>query len=89
MSVAEIDISSLQAEALLTSKPEPLLLTYWKRLRRHRLATASLILLISVILLVIIGPMILSRMTYYNYSQEMEMYYSRDTQDLQLSLIHI
>lgn len=83
MSVAEIDISSLQAEALLTSKPEPLLLTYWKRLRRHRLATASLILLISVILLVIIGPMILSRMTYYNYSQEMEMYYSRDTQDLQ------
>ena len=83
MSVAEIDISSLQAEALLTSKPEPLLFTYWKRLRRHRLATASLILLISVILLVIIGPMILSRMTYYNYSQEMEMYYSRDTQDLQ------
>jgi peptide/nickel transport system permease protein len=82
MSVAEIDISSLQAEALLTSKPEPLLLTYWKRLRRHRLATASLILLISVILLVIIGPMIMSRMTYYNYAREEEMYYSRDTQDL-------
>ena len=83
MSVAEIDISSLQAEALLTSKPEPLLFTYWKRLRRHRLATASLILLISVILLVIIGPMIMSRMTYFNYSQNKEMNYSRDTQDLQ------
>lgn len=82
MSVAEIDISSLQAEALLTSKPEPLLLTYWKRLRRHRLATASLVLLIVIIITVIIGPMIMSRMTYYNYSQAKEVNYSRDTQDL-------
>lgn len=82
MSVAEIDISSLQAEALLTSKPEPLLHIYWKRLRRHRLATASLIVLIAIILLVVIGPMIMSRMTYWNYAQEAEVYYSRDTQDL-------
>ena len=82
MTVTEIDLSSLQADALLSTKPEPLVLTYWKRLRRHKLATASLILLIAIITLVIIGPMIMSRMTYYNYAQETEMYYSRDAQDL-------
>lgn len=82
MSVAELDLSSLQEEALLTTKPEPLLMTYWRRLRRHRLATASLIVLIFIILLVIFGPMIMSRMTYYNYAQDQEMYYSRDAQDL-------
>ena len=69
MTVTEIDLSSLQADALLSTKPEPLVLTYWKRLRRHKLATASLILLIAIITLVIIGPMIMSRMTYYNYAQ--------------------
>lgn len=82
MSVAEIDISSLQAEALLTGKPEPLLLTYWRRLRRHHLATASLIVLILIILSVILGPMIMSRMTYFNVARNEEMYYTRDTQDL-------
>lgn len=82
MSVAEIDLSSLQSDALLSTKPEPLVFTYWKRLRRHRLATASLIVLIGIILAVIIGPMIMSRMTYYNYSQDAEVYYSRDGQDL-------
>ncbi len=82
MSAVEIDLSSLQADALLTGKPEPLVLTYWKRLRRHRLATASLIVLIAIILLVIIGPMVMSRMTYYNVTRGEEMYYSRDAQDL-------
>ena len=82
MSAVEIDLSSLQADALLTSKPEPLVLTYWKRLRRHRLATASLIILIAVNLLVIIGPIVMSRMTYYNVTRGEEMYYSRDAQDL-------
>lgn len=82
MSVAELDLSSLQADALLTTKPEPLVFTYWKRLRRHRLATASLILLIAIVTLVIVGPVILSRMAYYNYAQGIEMNYSRDAQDL-------
>lgn len=82
MSVAEIDLSSLQADALLTTKPEPLVLTYWKRLRRHKLATASLVLLVAIIALVIFGPIIMSRMTYYNNAQGVEMNYSRDAQDL-------
>ena len=42
--VSELNVEDLQAEALLTDKPEPLLVTYWKRLRRHRLATASLVI---------------------------------------------
>jgi peptide/nickel transport system permease protein len=82
MSIAELDLSSLQADALLTTKPEPLILIYWKRLRRHRLATASLILLIAIIALVTFGPMIMARMTYYNHAQDQEMNYSRDGQDL-------
>lgn len=82
MSVAELDLSNLQADALLTSKPEPLYVTYWRRLRRHRLASASLVVLIVIIALVTFGPMILSRMTYYNYSQDKEVNYARDTQDL-------
>lgn len=82
MSAVEIDLSSLQAEALLTGKPEPLVFTYWRRLRRHRLATASLIILIFIILLVIIGPIVMTRMTYHNVTRNEEMYYSRDTQDL-------
>jgi peptide/nickel transport system permease protein len=82
MSVAEIDITALQEEALLTSKPESLLATYWRRLRRHRLATLSLLVMLGMILTVIIGPMIMSRMTYYNVSQDREMNYSRDQQDL-------
>ena len=82
MSVAEIDVDALQAEALLTSKPEHILMTYWKRLRRHRLATASLIIMSLIIAFVIIGPIVMSRMTYYNVSRGEEQTYSRDTQDL-------
>jgi peptide/nickel transport system permease protein len=82
MSVAELDASSLQAEALLTTKPEPLLSIYWRRLRRHRLATASLVVLIAINLAVIIGPMIITRMTYYNVAQDAEVNYRRDGQDL-------
>lgn len=82
MSVAELDLSSLQADALLSTKPEPLILTYWRRLRRHRLATLSLIVLVGITALVIFGPIILSRMTYYNYAQDAELNYSRDAQDL-------
>ena len=82
MSVAELDVDALQADALLTSKPEHILMTYWKRLRRHRLATASLILLGLIILFVIIGPIIMSRMTYYNTSRQEFVPYTRDTQDL-------
>ena len=82
MSVAEIDVDALQAEALLTSKPEHILMTYWKRLRRHRLATASLIVMGLIIAFVIIGPIVMSRMTYYNNSRQEFVNYSRDTQDL-------
>jgi peptide/nickel transport system permease protein len=82
MSAVELDITSLQAEALLTDKPEPLIRTYWRRLRRHRLATASLVVLIIVILACIFGPIIMSRLTYFNHSQNTYVNYSRDTQDL-------
>ena len=82
MSVAELDVDALQADALLTSKPEHILMTYWKRLRRHRLATASLIILGVIIAFVIIGPMVMSRMTYYNTSRGEFVPYTRDTQDL-------
>jgi peptide/nickel transport system permease protein len=82
MSVAELDVDALQAEALLASKPEHILMTYWKRLRRHRLATASLIILGVIITFVVIGPMIMSRMTYYNTSRQEFVPYTRDTQDL-------
>jgi peptide/nickel transport system permease protein len=82
MSVAELDVDALQAEALLTSKPEHILMTYWKRLRRHRLATASLIIMGIIIAFVIIGPMVMSRMTYYNTSRGEFVPYTRDTQDL-------
>jgi len=82
MTVVELDPTSLQAEALITGKPEPLVLVYWKRLRRHRLATASLITLGVIILSVIFGPIIMSRMTYLNVAQGAEIPYSRDTQDL-------
>ena len=82
MSVAEINVDALQAEALMTSKPEHILMTYWKRLRRHRLATASLIILSLIIAFVVIGPMVMTRMTYYNVSRGEEVAYARDTQDL-------
>jgi peptide/nickel transport system permease protein len=82
MSAVELDVTALQAEALLTDKPESLLVTYWRRFRRHRLATASLILLLVIILTVIIGPIILSQRTYYNHSRDAFVNYSRDGQDL-------
>ncbi|MCB8952376.1 MAG: ABC transporter permease [Ardenticatenales bacterium] len=82
MSVAELDVDALQAEALLTSKPEPLLLTYWNRLRRHRLATASLVVILLMLLTVVVGPMVMGSRTYYNYAQKQDMPYTRDTQDL-------
>lgn len=82
MSVAKIDVDALQADALLTEKPEPLLVTYWKRLLRHRLATISLVGLLFLILLVVVGPEIMRRQTYYNVSRDAETAYSRDGQDL-------
>lgn len=82
MSVAEIDVDALQAEALLTDKPEHIMMTYWKRLRKHKLATASLIVLALMILTVIIGPEILKRQTYFNDSKGEYVPYTRDTQDL-------
>lgn len=82
MSIAKIDVDALQAEALLTDKPEPLLVTYWNRLLRHRLATASLIVLIVMTLVVVVGPEIMRRQTFYNVSKNQEVFYSRDGQDL-------
>lgn len=82
MSVAKIDASKLQADAMISSKPEHILITYWKRLRRHKLATASLILLGMIIVFVAVGPVIMEQRTYYNVSKGEEVPYSRDTQDL-------
>lgn len=82
MTVSKIDIDALQSEAMLTGKPEPLIITYWNRLRRHKLATASLIVLATIILVVLVGPEIMARRTYYNVSRGQYMNYSRDTQDL-------
>ena len=82
MSVAKIDVTELHADAMLTSKPEHILMTYWKRLRRHKLATASLILLGGIIMFVTFGPIVMEQRTYYNVSKGEEIPYSRDTQDL-------
>ncbi len=82
MTVAKIDVDALQAEALLTDKPEHILVTYWNRLLRHRLATASLVVLIVMILTVIFAPIIMGGRTYYNVSKDTELFYDRDTQDL-------
>ncbi|KAA3660931.1 MAG: ABC transporter permease [Chloroflexi bacterium] len=82
MTVAKIDVAALQAEALLTEKPEHILMTYWKRLIRHRLATASLIIMVVMILTVVIAPIIMEQQTYFNVSKGEEVFYSRDTQDL-------
>lgn len=81
-SVAELDVDALQAEALQTDKPEHILLTYWKRLRRHRLATASLVMLLLIIAIVTLGPFIMQNQTYYNVSKDEFVPYARDTQDL-------
>ncbi len=83
MSVAELDVDALQAEALLTSKHEPLMLTYWRRLRRHRLATASLVVIFLMVLTVVVGPIIMGNQTYYNSARAAEVPYTRDGQDLQ------
>ncbi|MCA9922987.1 MAG: ABC transporter permease [Anaerolineales bacterium] len=82
MTVAKIDADALMAEALLTEKPEHILVTYWKRLLRHRLATASLISLVVIVLTVVIVPIVMERQTYFNISKNEEVPYARDTQDL-------
>jgi len=82
MSVAKLDVDALQAEALKTTKPEHILITYWNRLRKHRLATASLFVLIVLVLIVLVGPIIMGGQTYYNVSRGEEVPYTRDTQDL-------
>ena len=66
----------------MTQKPEPLLVTYWKRLRRHTLATVSIITIVIMVVIVVAGPMIMGQLTYYNAHQGKEMAYTRDTQDL-------
>lgn len=82
MTVAKIDADALMAEALLTEKPEHILVTYWKRLLRHRLATASLMALVVIVLTVVIVPIVMERQTYFNVSKDAEVPYTRDTQDL-------
>lgn len=82
MSVAKIDIDSLQDDVFAVDKPEPLLVTYWNRLRRHALAVVSLFTLGIIILLTIVGPVVMSNMTYYNASQGEYVNYARDTIDL-------
>lgn len=82
MSVTELDIKTLQAEALLTEKPEPLILTYWRRLRRHTLATVSMVIITVMVLIVVAGPAIMGQMTFYNVQKGMEVPYTRDGQDL-------
>ena len=82
MSVAELDSDALQAEALLTDKPEHILITYWRRLTRHKLATASLFVILAMVVTVIAGPIIMNQRTYYNISKGEEVPYTRDTQDL-------
>lgn len=83
MSVTELDVDALQSDALKVEKPEHIMMTYWKRLRRHRLATASLFLMVIMSLIVVVGPMIMGNMTFYNISKEEEVPYTRDGQDLQ------
>ncbi|MCP5095634.1 MAG: ABC transporter permease [Chloroflexi bacterium] len=82
MSVAKIDVDALQAEALLTEKHEPLIRIYWNRLVKHKLATASLIILITMIVIVIVGPIIMETQTFYSVSKDEYLPYARDTQDL-------
>ena len=82
MSVAELDTEALRQEALAINKPESMIITYWKRLRQHKLATASLVVLFLMVLTVAVGPSIMSRFTYYNVSRGEYLPYARDTQDL-------
>ncbi len=82
MSVAKLDLDALQEEALFTDKPERLIVTYWNRLRRHKLAVASLITLGAILLLVSLGPVALGQLTYYNVQRGQYVPYARDTQDL-------
>lgn len=82
MSVAKIDIEKLQKEAMALEKPEPIMMTYWRRLRRHSLAVISLITLVVIILSVIVGPIIMRQMSYYNVQKGTYVNFDRDTQDL-------
>jgi peptide/nickel transport system permease protein len=51
-------------------------------LTRHKLATASLVIIFVMVAVVVFGPIVLSQQTYYNVSQKADVPYSRDTQDL-------
>ncbi|MDJ0753233.1 MAG: ABC transporter permease [Ardenticatenaceae bacterium] len=82
MTVAKIDLEKLQEEAMALDKPEPILVTYWKRLRRHTLAVVSLFTLIAIVLGVIFGPIIMNQMTYFNVQKGEYVNYGRDIQDL-------
>lgn len=82
MSVAKLDADALQSEAAQVDKPEHIAVTYWKRLSRHRLAMLSLYGLGLIIVTVIVGPIIMSNMTYYNTQKGENVPYARDTQDL-------
>lgn len=82
MTVAKIDLDKLQQEAMALEKPEPILVTYWKRLRRHTLAVVSLFTLVAIVLGVILGPIIMNQMTYFNVQKGEYVNYGRDTQDL-------
>jgi peptide/nickel transport system permease protein len=75
-------VDALQAEALLTTKPEHILVTYWRRLRKHRLATASLYVMVLIVAVVIVGPIIMGGQTFFNVSKGVEENFARDTQDL-------
>ena len=83
MSVAKINLDELNNEALLVEEHESMLSIYWGRLKRHRLAFISLIVLALIILGVAIGPLIMGQMTYYNVQKDAYVNYARDTQDLQ------
>jgi peptide/nickel transport system permease protein len=51
-------VAELEAEALLTSKPESPLLVIWRRFRKHKLALAGVGVLIFVFIIAILAPLI-------------------------------
>lgn len=51
-------VAELEAEALLTTKPESPLLVIWRRFRKHKLALAGVGVLIFVFLIAILAPLI-------------------------------
>lgn len=83
MSVAKINFDELNNEALIEEEAESPFSIYWKRLKKHRLAFISALMLLLIILSAAFGPLIMSNMTYYNVQKGENIYYSRDAQDLQ------